>query len=144
LSFTRSWDLVKRGRSMKKPVAAAVVYLDGRVLITRRAPGQSLEGLWEFPGGKVEPGETLQECIVRELDEELGVTSVAGEILMTVTYTYPGGTIELIAVLVELQSTQFTLQVHDLYEWVRPDDLLLYDLAPADIPIAEEIIREYG
>jgi 8-oxo-dGTP diphosphatase len=63
---------------------------------------------------------------------------------MTVTYTYPGGTIELIAVLVELQSTQFTLQVHDLYEWVRPDDLLLYDLAPADIPIAEEIIREYG
>ena len=65
---------------MKKPVAAAVVYLDGRILITRRAPGQSLEGLWEFPGGKVEPGETLQECITRELDEELGVASVAGEI----------------------------------------------------------------
>ncbi|MGY2274741.1 MULTISPECIES: (deoxy)nucleoside triphosphate pyrophosphohydrolase [Pseudomonas] len=129
---------------MKKPVAAAVVYLDGRILITRRAPGQNLEGLWEFPGGKVEPGETLHECIVRELVEELGVTSVAGEILITVIYTYPGGTIELIAVLVELQSTQFTLQVHDLYKWVRPDDLLLYDLAPADIPIAEEIIRKYG
>lgn len=129
---------------MKKPVAAAVVYLDGMILITRRAPRQHLEGLWEFPGGKVEPDETLQECITRELDEELGVASVAGEIFMTVTHAYPGGTIELIAILVELQSTQFTLQVHDLYEWVRPNDLLLYDLAPADIPIAEEIIRKYG
>lgn len=129
---------------MKKPVAAAVVYLEGRILITRRAPGQNLEGLWEFPGGKVEPEETIRECITRELDEELGVASVAGAILMTVTHTYPGGTIELIAILVELQSTTFTLRVHDLYEWVRPEDLLLYDLAPADIPIAEEIIRKYG
>ncbi|QVM99617.1 (deoxy)nucleoside triphosphate pyrophosphohydrolase [Pseudomonas rhodesiae] len=129
---------------MKKSVAAAVVFLDGRILITRRAPGQNLEGLWEFPGGKVEPGETLQECITRELNEELGVTSVAGEILMTVSYDYPGGTIDLTAILVELQSTQFTVQVHDLYEWVRPDDLLLYDLAPADISIAEELVRKYG
>lgn len=129
---------------MKKTVAAAVVFLDGRILITRRAPGQDLEGLWEFPGGKVEPGEALQECITRELNEELGVTSVVGEILMTVIYDYPGGTIELTAILVELQSTQFTMQVHDLYEWVRPDNLLLYDLAPADIPIAEELVRKYG
>lgn len=129
---------------MKKQVAASVVYLDGRILISRRAPGQSLAGMWEFPGGKVEQGETPQECIVRELDEELGVASVAGEILITTTYSYPGGTIELIAILVELKSTQFTLQVHDLYEWVGPYDLLSYDLAPADIPIAEEIIRQYG
>ncbi|QJI28940.1 (deoxy)nucleoside triphosphate pyrophosphohydrolase [Pseudomonas sp. ADAK18] len=129
---------------MKKPVAAAVVHLDGKVLITRRAPGEKLAGLWEFPGGKLEHEETPQECITRELREELGVESVAGEILTSTAYTYPGGTIELIAIMVTLQSTQFTLQVHDLFEWVRPQELLQYELAPADIPIAEEIIRKYG
>lgn len=129
---------------MKKPVAAAVVYLDGKILITRRAPGEKLAGMWEFPGGKLEHEETPQDCITRELREELGVESVAGEILTSTTYTYPGGTIELIAIMVKLQSTQFTLQVHDLFEWVQPQELLQYGLAPADIPIAEEIIRKYG
>ncbi|KAB0532945.1 MULTISPECIES: (deoxy)nucleoside triphosphate pyrophosphohydrolase [Pseudomonas] len=129
---------------MKEPVAAAVVHLDGKILITRRAPGQKLAGMWEFPGGKLERGETPQDCIIRELREELGVESVAGEILTSTIYTYPGGTIELIAVRVDLKSTQFTLQVHDLFEWVRPQELLRHDLAPADIPIAEEIIRTYG
>jgi 8-oxo-dGTP diphosphatase len=129
---------------MKKPVAAAVVHLNGKILITRRAPGEKLAGMWEFPGGKLEHGETAQECITRELREELGVESVAGEILTSTRYTYPGGTIELIAIVVKLQSTQFTLQVHDLLEWVQPQELLRYELAPADIPIAEEIIRKYG
>jgi 8-oxo-dGTP diphosphatase len=129
---------------MKKPVAAAVVHLNGKILITRRAPGEKLAGMWEFPGGKLEHEETAQECITRELREELGVESVAGEILISTTYTYPGGTIELFAIVVKLQSTQFTLQVHDLFEWVQPKELLRYELAPADIPIAEEIIRKYG
>lgn len=129
---------------MKKLVAAAVVHLDGKTLITRRAPGQNLEGLWEFPGGKVEHEESAQQCITRELREELGVESVAGEMLTTTTYAYPGGEIELIAISVELQSTQFTLQVHDRFEWVLPQELLRYNLAPADIPIAQEIIRKYG
>lgn len=133
-----------RTRDMKKPVAAAVVHLDGKILITRRAPGQKLEGLWEFPGGKLEHEESALECITRELREELGVESVAGEILTTTTYTYPGGEIELIAISVQLQSTQFTLQVHDRFEWVLPQELLQYNLAPADIPIAQEIIRKYG
>lgn len=129
---------------MKKSVAAAVVYLDGKILITRRAPGEQLAGLWEFPGGKLEPEETPQDCITRELREELDVESVAGEILTSTTYTYPGGKIELIAIMVKLQSAQLTLQVHDLFEWVQPQELLQYGLAPADIPIAEEIIRKYG
>ena len=129
---------------MKKLVAAAVVHLDGKTLITRRAPGQNLEGLWEFPGGKLEHEESVQQCITRELREELGVDPVAGEIIATSTYAYPGGEIELIAISVELQSTQFTLQVHDRFEWVLPQELLRYNFAPADIPIAQEIIRKYG
>lgn len=129
---------------MANQVAAAVVYRNGNILITRRAPNEKLAGMWEFPGGKLAPGETPQSCIVRELREELGVESDAGEILTTSVFTYPGGTIELIAVTVSLRSTVLTLHVHDRAEWVTPPDLLGYELAPADIPIAEEIIRKYG
>ncbi|MDH1535682.1 (deoxy)nucleoside triphosphate pyrophosphohydrolase [Pseudomonas chengduensis] len=129
---------------MGRQVAAAVIYRDGKILITRRAPGEKLAGMWEFPGGKLEADETPQACIIRELHEELGVESDAGEILTTSIYTYPGGTIELIAVVVKLRSTALKLQVHDLAEWALPNELLGYDLAPADIPIAEEIIRTYG
>lgn len=129
---------------MASQVAAAVICQEGMVLITRRAPGEKLAGMWEFPGGKLEPGETPQTCVVRELREELGVESVASEILTTSVFTYPGGAIELIAVTVALRSVVLTLQVHDKAEWVKPRDLLDYELAPADIPIAEEIIRKYG
>jgi 8-oxo-dGTP diphosphatase len=129
---------------MASQVAAAVICQEGMVLITRRAPGEKLAGMWEFPGGKLEPGETPQTCIVRELREELGVESVASEILTTSVFTYPGGAIELIAVTVALRSVVLTLQVHDKADWVKPQDLLGYELAPADIPIAEEIIRKYG
>lgn len=67
-----------------RQVAAAIIYRDGNILITRRAPGEKLAGMWEFPGGKFEPGETPQSCIIRELREELGVESDAGEILISI------------------------------------------------------------
>lgn len=127
-----------------RQVAAAVIYQNGKVLLTRRAPGEKLAGMWEFPGGKLEADETPQACIIREIREELGVESDAGEVLTTSQFTYPGGEIELIAVMVSLRSDTLTLHVHDLAEWVQVDDLLSYELAPADIPIAEEIIRTYG
>lgn len=122
-----------------KEVAAAIAISDGKVLVTRRAAGQKLAGYWEFPGGKLEPGEDVQTCIVRELEEELGVSSTAGEVLTTSEYTYPGGAISLIAVEVSLHSTDFTLTVHDEYAWKAPTELLELNLAPADTPIAEYI-----
>lgn len=83
---------------------------------------REISGIWKFPGGKLEADETPQACIVCELREELGVESVAGEILTTSLYTYPGGAVELIAVVVTLRSTALKLQVqvHDLAKWVRP------------------------
>jgi len=127
-----------------KQVAAAVAMHDGMVLVTRRAPGEKLAGMWEFPGGKLEPGETVQQCIVRELDEELGVAARAGDVIAKTVYAYAGGVIELIAVEVVLLDKTLCLSVHDAFKWVFPDELLGLELAPADIPIAEEIIRRHG
>lgn len=76
-------------------VAAAVVERDGHVLITRRLSGTHLEGLWEFPGGKCEPGESIDACLLRELREELGVEARTGAEILTTTHAYPARTVEL-------------------------------------------------
>lgn len=127
-----------------KQVAAAIAIKDGCVLVTRRGPGEKLEGCWEFPGGKLECDERIEDCIVRELAEELGVRSVAGEVIAQSLYEYPGGAINLIGIMVELLDEDFRLSVHDAYEWVKPEALLTLNLAPADVDIAQEIVRRHG
>jgi 8-oxo-dGTP diphosphatase len=124
-----------------KQVAAAIIERDGRVLVTRRGPGQHLAGSWEFPGGKLELGETPQACIIRELAEELCVTVTAGEIITESLYEYPGGAINLIAVETHLESQALCLTVHDASKWLELSQLLNIALAPADVPIAQELIR---
>lgn len=127
-----------------KEVAAAIAIRGGRILVSRRAPGQALEGSWEFPGGKVEAGEDVQTCIVRELKEELGVGSVAGNVIARSEYAYPGGAILLVAVEVSLEGTDLRLTVHDQHAWIELKDLLELKLAPADVPIAKAVQQIYG
>jgi mutator protein MutT len=76
-------------------VAAAVVERGRAVLVTRRLKGTHLEGLWEFPGGKCEPGESIHECLIREMVEELGVTIVPRHTMLVTTHVYPEKTVEL-------------------------------------------------
>ena len=76
-------------------VTAAVIEHDGRLLVTRRPPGAHLEGYWEFPGGKCDPGETHETCLARELREELGVSAVIGAEILSVTHAYPDRVVEL-------------------------------------------------
>lgn len=76
-------------------VAAAVIERGDAVLVTRRLKGTHLEGLWEFPGGKCEPGESIHACLIRELVEELGVEVAPGETLLVATHAYPEKTVEL-------------------------------------------------
>ena len=83
------------GPAERVVVAAAVVERDGDVLVTRRLRGTHLEGLWEFPGGKCEPGETLAACLVREMREELAVEVTVGACLLVTTHAYPAKTVEL-------------------------------------------------
>jgi 8-oxo-dGTP diphosphatase len=120
-----------------KIVTAAVVERNGKFLIARRAADQKLAGSWEFPGGKVEPGESLQECLERELLEELGVRSVAGEVLVESLYHYYHGEFLLKAIKVDLLDYQFQLTAHDEIRWLLSEEILTLDLAPADVPIAK-------
>lgn len=120
-----------------KTVAAAVFRRGETVLLTRRQPGQKLAGFWEFPGGKVEAGETLQACLEREIAEELGWIIRAGESIATSEHVYEHGAIRLVALAAEILSGVLRPSVHDRLEWVPVARLLEYRLSPADIPIAE-------
>jgi 8-oxo-dGTP diphosphatase len=122
-----------------KTVTAAVIFQGGRVLITRRGPDENLAGLWEFPGGKVEPGETLEDCLARELREELGLVVSVGTVLAESIYHYEHGSIRLVALQTAVCEGTITLSVHDKVEWVHPRDLGSFPLAPADISIAEHL-----
>ncbi len=123
------------------PVAAAVMVRGTTVFLARRAPGRRQAGCWEFPGGKVEPGETLQECLERELREELGLMVRAGRVIGENEHGYDHGTVRLIAVETRILSGRPALSVHDRAEWVPADRLTTYPLAPADVPIARAVRR---
>ncbi len=125
-----------------KTVTAAIIIRDGKVLVCRRAAGEKLAGFWEFPGGKLEDGETLRQCLERELLEELGVRARAGETIGRSIYCYDHGEFELVGMRAELLDADINLAVHDSAQWASPDELLTYKLAPADIPLAEILIPE--
>lgn len=127
-----------------KSVTAAIILKDDTVLITRRRPNEKLPGYWEFPGGKMEEGETPQECIERELFEELGVKSKADKIIVESEYHYEHGSFRLLAILTTVEENNFSLKVHDKAEWAPLTSLLQYKLAPADIPIAKVIMEKNG
>ena len=124
-----------------KVVTAAIIQDQGRFLVARRGPGEKLAGLWEFPGGKVEPGETLQESLTREIKEELGVDALVGMVLAESQYKYAHGEILLVGLQTEIKSKDFKLSVHDKTEWLFPAQILALELAPADIPIAKFLME---
>jgi 8-oxo-dGTP diphosphatase len=119
-----------------KLVAAAIIISGGRVLLARRKQGDSHQGFWEFPGGVVEPGETIEACLARELKEELGVDARVGEEIARNEHRSARGGVDLVALRASVASEEFALTAHDAVEWVRPGDLERYKLAPADMPIA--------
>lgn len=119
-----------------KTVTAAIIRKDNQVFIARRAPGEKLAGLWEFPGGKVENDETLQECLERELEEEFGLTTKSGNELTSSIYEYEHGSFKIVALESTILSGELELRVHDEVEWAQIDKLLEIELLPADIAIA--------
>lgn len=124
-----------------KRVTCAIMLRDGRVLLARRAQGQKNAGLWEFPGGKVEAGESDADCLAREIWEELGVRGQVGAHVCDSAYTYNefGMQILLCAYLFKPESDRFELRVHDAAAYFGADELGRLALSPADVPIAEEV-----
>lgn len=119
-----------------KQVTAAVIREDGRILLTRRAPNCAVPGAWELPGGKIESGETPQECLERELAEELRMAGTAGAILATTVHHYEHGSFELHAIEF-VRTSDFEVQegIHDEFGWFEPSQLSDLYLAPADVDL---------
>jgi mutator protein MutT len=127
------------GLKRTKLVTAAVIRRGSSVLLTRRSPGEKVAGYWEFPGGKMQPGETPEVCLRRELLEELSLECSIGRKVAQSEYHYDHGAFTIVAYEAVIDSGTLALSVHDRAEWVDVDALLEYQLAPADIPIAEKI-----
>ena len=120
-------------------VAAAVIIRDGRVLLTRRGEGQHLAGMWEFPGGKLEAGESPEEALLRECQEECGIEVEVAEILEVTHHRYPEKEVLLLFYRCELRAGEVRhLQVAD-HAWVAPRDLDDYPLPPADERVVAHI-----
>jgi 8-oxo-dGTP diphosphatase len=123
-------------------VACALVDADGRVLIAERPPGKHMAGLWEFPGGKVEPGERPEDTLIRELGEELGII-VKEPCLAPLTfasYSYPDFHLLMPLYVCRRWDGQATAKVHTRLAWVKPNKLRDYAMPPADEPLISHLI----
>lgn len=112
-------------------VSAAVIERDGAFLLTRRITGTHLAGAWEFPGGKCEPGESLTECLVREIDEELAVTCQVGEEIFAVTHPYDDRVVELHFFACAIDGEPVA-QLEQEMAWVPRGRLRELEFPPAD------------
>ena len=121
-------------------VTAAVIERDGAYFVTRRHRGVHLEGFWEFPGGKCDPGESLEECLRRELREELGVEADIGREIFTVAHDYPDRTVELHFLACTLRGTPSALLGQEM-QWVRREDLRSLQFPPADDELIAVLMR---
>lgn len=125
-------------------VAAALILQEGRYLITRRTAETHLGGLWEFPGGKREPGESLEACLRRELREELGVEITVPAQFQVVCYDYPERRVELHFFRCAIQGGHGRAVDGENVRWVTPDELAKFEFPPADHPLIEALRRGPG
>lgn len=123
-------------------VVAALVRRGGQVLICRRAANKARALLWEFPGGKVESGETKEQALVRECREELAVTVRPGSVFCEVTHEYPDISIRLTLFNAQLAEGEPQCLEHSELCWVRPQDVTQFEFCPADKAIVERLARE--
>ncbi|MBS5998326.1 (deoxy)nucleoside triphosphate pyrophosphohydrolase, partial [Corynebacterium sp.] len=121
------------------------VFHDGqRFLACRKKPGKPLEGHWEFPGGKIEPGETPEQALAREIREELNLIAEVGQKVTTTTYEYDFATIELTTFYCTLVDGDLRLTDHDDTKWVTSTEAAHLTWAPADIPAVEAIAASHS
>jgi 8-oxo-dGTP diphosphatase len=125
-------------------VACALIERDGFILAAQRSEKMSLPLKWEFPGGKIEPGESPEDCLMRELHEEMGVRIRVGAPLSTTTHAYPSFRVTLHPFICCIKSGEITLHEHKQVAWLKPDRLHALDWAEADLPLIEEYQLVYA
>jgi mutator protein MutT len=123
-------------------VAAGLIFRDGRLLITKRYDDAHLGGLWEFPGGKREANESFEQCLVRELREELGIEVTVGRLVESVTHEYPGKTVHLKFIVCDWQKNEPQALGCAECKWVAADQLSDYDFPEADARLLQRLKSE--
>lgn len=119
-------------------VTAAIIHNDGKLLICQRPRGKRCEMLWEFPGGKVENGETPEECLVRECREELGITIDPEKLIQEVKYDYPDVTVNIRFYMCKFVDGELTCIEHNDIRWSALSEIMELPLCPAD----NEMLRD--
>ena len=116
-------------------VTCAIIERDGLVLAARRSAVMNMPLKWEFPGGKINPGESLQECLRRELLEEIGIRVILHEALPSYTHHYPECTVTLYPFVCAIDSGEIVLHEHAAIAWLPPEFLRELEWAEADLPV---------
>ena len=119
-------------------VVAAIIEKDGKIFATQRGYGDFKDG-WEFPGGKIEPGETPEQALVREIQEELEADIKVGDLVTTVEYDYPQFHLTMHCYMCELLSENLVLTEHEAAKWLSKDQLDEVDWLPADIEVVNSL-----
>lgn len=122
-------------------VAAAIIRKKDKLLICQRGPGGSTAFLWEFPGGKVEANETLEECLVRECKEELEIDIKVGKVFAETEFKYPDRSIAFTFFEAKLIGGRTRANVHKDVKWVTAAELVDYDFCPADLEIIQRLLK---
>lgn len=122
-------------------VTAAIIRQSDRILICQRGEGGNCAFLWEFPGGKLEPDETLEECLVRECKEELDIDVALDGFYRETRYRYPDNEIILTFFNARITGGRVLTKVHMDYRWVKPAELCEYPFCPADVEVVESLAR---
>ena len=125
-------------------VVAALIWQEGRFLICQRPAYKTRGLLWEFVGGKVEPGETPQQALIRECREELDITVAVGDVFWQVIHAYPDLTIQLTVFCATIQTGTPRLLEHMDARWITPKEIPQYDFCPADTDILQKIVEKYS
>lgn len=128
---------------MVTEVVAALVWRDDKFMICQRPAHKARGLLWEFVGGKVEPGETKEQALVRECREELAVTISVGDVFMDVTHEYPDLTVHLTLFNAIISEGEPQKLEHNDIKWITPSEITNYEFCPADEEILKEIINRY-
>ena len=118
-------------------VTAAIIRMNGKILITERPQGTHLEGFWEFPGGKKEETETLEECIIREIKEELGIGIKPQKFLLSVNHEYETKVVDLFVFECALIKGKPEPLEGQNIKWVEPEELYTYTFPPPDLKIID-------